>query len=67
MRTRTKMLHLHVGDQIRVASKQTIANVPRYARELRPLGYTFRYGPTPSGYMVTCVASPHSPANKTRH
>lgn len=61
------MMHLHVGDQIRVAHKQTIASVPRYAAELARLGYTFRHGPTPSGYMVTCVASPHSPGNKTRH
>lgn len=61
------MMHLHVGDQIRVASKQTIANVPRYVRELRALGYDFQCAHHPSGYMVTCVASPHSPANKTRH
>ena len=67
MRTRTKMLHLHAGDQIRIVSKQTIANLPRYAAELARMGYRFQHGPTPSGYMVTCVASPHSPANKTRH
>ena len=61
------MMHLHAGDQIRVASKQTIANVPRYAAELAKLGYRFQCAQTQSGYMVTCVASPHSPVNKTRH
>lgn len=59
------MKDMHPGDMVNATAPYH--RITAWIADLETQGFQFHLSETRTGYRLTCVASPHSPANKTRH